>query len=598
MPRRPAVISTLASFLLAIVFALGATTPANALTIYTVRGHVTDATTGAPIAGVCIIIGPPAACPPTAPITDANGDWTTQLINGSDWDVWYSKTGYMLVKQTIPASNTTDPYPLTIALTPTAAPPPSQGTCTAASTQTPTQTVYLPNITKTLGGAGGWQTPFIVQNTSASATTTLEVSFYRFSDGSCVTRRTVTPVAAGTSFADVPNNDTDLPGDAQFSVVVRSFGSPIVSVVNEHNGSGARAEALSYDGFSSGAVSVSLPNIVRRFFGFHTPFIMQNLGTAATTATATFIPFNGGGSVSIQRTIQPGQSQFIEPNVEAVLQDGTQYAVTVTANQPLAVVVNTHNDDANVASPMAYATDGVASGAPTVYGPYAAKNANDQGFSNTVSTIVVQNVSGAPAQPTLTFTPLGGGTSKTFTAPAMLANGASWAFDPRYENGSSASGALCGSAASTPCLADGEYTFVAAAPGAIAAAVNVVSPTTAMGYTAVTRAASSFFLPNVTRTLGGANGWTTPILLQTASASGATIQWRRFSDGQLVQTQNVTITAGSGVRIDPRTVSGLSDDTQYAVTVTGVGGTVAAIVTELNFEGGDGAMTYEGFAAP
>ncbi len=589
--------SALLASAIAVVVALGAATPASALTIYTVNGHVTDATTGLPIAGVCIIIGPPAACPPTAPMTDASGNWTTQLISGADWDVWYSKTGYTLVKQTIPASNTTDPYVLTIALTPAPVTPPP-GTCTTASTQTPIQTVYLPNITKMLGGATGWQTPFIVQNTSASATTTLEVSFFRFSDGSCVTRRTITGVGPGTSFADVPNNDADLPADTQFSVVVRSFGSSIVSVVNEHNSFGARAEALSYDGFSSGAVSVSLPNIVRRFFGFHTPFIMQNLGTAATTATATFLPFNGGGSVTIQRTIQPGQSQFIEPNVEAVLQDGTQYAVTVTANQPLAVVVNTHNDDANVASPVAYATDGVSAGAATVYGPYAAKNANDLGFTGTISTIVVQNVGAAPVTPTLTFTPLGGGTSKTFTSASALAPGTSWAFDPRYENGASASGVLCGSAATTPCLADGEYSFVAAAPGAIAAAVNVVSPTTAMGYTALTRAATSFFLPNVTRTLGGANGWTTPILLQTASASGASIAWRRFSDGQLVTTQSLTITAGSGVRIDPRAVAALSDDTQYAVTVTGVGGSVAAIVTELNGQGGDGAMTYEGFAAP
>jgi hypothetical protein len=52
------------------------------------------------------------------------------------------------------------------------------------------------------------------------------------------------------------------------------------------------------------------------------------------------------------------------------------------------------------------------------------------------------------------------------------------------------------------------------------------------------------------------------------------------------------------MRIDPRTVSGLTDDTQYAVTITGTDGTVAAIVSELNYSGGDGAMAYEGFAAP
>src|SRR5438093_13353652 len=109
----------------------------------------------------------------------------------------------------------------------------------------PTQTDYLPYITRTLGGPTGFQTPFIVQNTGTIATS-LEISFYRFSDGTCVVRRTVAGLAPGTSFADVPNNDTDLPGDAQFSVAVKSFGSSVVSVVNEHAGVGDRAEPLSY----------------------------------------------------------------------------------------------------------------------------------------------------------------------------------------------------------------------------------------------------------------------------------------------------------------------------------------------------------------
>jgi len=44
-------------------------------------------------------------------------------------------------------------------------------------------------------------------------------------------------------------------------------------------------------------------------------------------------------------------------------------------------------------------------------------------------------------------------------------------------------------------------------------------------------------------------------------------------------------------------VVGLSDDTQYGVVVDAQGGTIAALVTELNYEGGDGTMIYEGFPA-
>jgi len=469
---------------------------------------------------------------------------------------------------------------------------PAPAACDHAGT--PTSVAYLPNITKTLGGPNGFYTPFIVQNVGTAATD-LQVSFYRFSDGGLVTCRKITGVGPGTSFADVPNNDGDLPGNTQFSVVVRSFGSQVVAVVNEHAGSGDRAEALSYDGFASGSTTVSLPNIVRKFFGYHTPFIMQNLGTATTVATATFVGRASEPGATITRTIGAGQSQFIEPNVEPSLVDGGAYAVTVRADQPLAVVVNTHNDDPSVDHPVAYATDGITSGFGTVYGAYAAKNANDYGRTGTMSTIVVQNLGATATASTLEFTPLGGGATTTFAGPST-GTGAAWAFDPRYVNGVAGT-TLCGNGASPGCLADGEFTFKATATGTIAAAVNVISPDSAMGYTATGSPAPKFFLPNVTRTLGGSGGWTTPILLQSVTATGAAVEWRRFSDGALVTSQNLALVPGVGIRIDPLGVPSLANDTQYAVTVTAIGGTVGAIVEELA-SGGENAMIYEGFAAP
>src|SRR5262245_36968575 len=95
-------------------------------------------------------------------------------------------------------------------------------------------TIYLPNITKTLGGADGWHTPFIVQNIGTT-TTTLTVKFFRFSDGSLVATRTA-DVLPGRSFVDSPRDDADLPANSQFSVVITSSAGPVVSVVNEHQG--------------------------------------------------------------------------------------------------------------------------------------------------------------------------------------------------------------------------------------------------------------------------------------------------------------------------------------------------------------------------
>ncbi|MDQ2912285.1 MAG: S8 family serine peptidase [Chloroflexota bacterium] len=475
-------------------------------------------------------------------------------------------------------------------------PPPPSGPCPAARSDIPTVTNYLPNVTKTLGGPEGFTTPFIVQN-SGTAPTDLEIEYKRFSDGSCVLRRVVAAVAPGASFAGTLVNETALPNDAQFSVVVRSFGSTIVSVVNEHQGSGARAEAMSYVGFAEGATTVWAPNVVRRFFGYHTPIVMQNLGTATASVTARFVPFDGGAATIASRTIQPSQSQFIEPNIEPGLVDGRQYAVTLTSTQPIAVVVNTHNDGPGVQNPLAYSTDGIARGAFAVYGAYAAKNANDSGRVNTTSTIVIQNVGATAVTPSIGFVPLGGGAARRFTRRAPLAPSAAWVFDPRYANGDTTSPFCVASTAD--CLADGEYSFVANASGAIAAVINVISPASAMGYSASVQPSSNVSLPNVTKTLGGAGGWTTPILLQAVTATSATLSWRSFRSG-VVTPQTLTLPSSGAVRIDPRSVPGLTDDTQYALTITGIRGnaepgTLNAIVIELA-DGADNAMIYEGFA--
>src|SRR2546428_3100504 len=214
-----------------------------------------------------------------------------------------------------------------------------------------TMTVYLPNVTRLLGGPTGWQTAFIVQ-TVGTAATDHDIEFYSFSDGSLVTKRHVTGLRPGASFADVPNSDTDLPAGGQFSVVVRSSGSQIVSVVNEHQGVGDRAEALSYVGLSSGSTKVSLPIVCKGEEGWLTTVVLQNLGGAQTTATITLL--GPTGTVTLARAIQPGRSAFVDPRVEPTVTSGKCYAGTVTADQPIAAVANVHQDGASEVYPRAY----------------------------------------------------------------------------------------------------------------------------------------------------------------------------------------------------------------------------------------------------
>jgi hypothetical protein len=606
-----------ATGLLALSLLIPYGSPARAMT-GTITGRVVDSVTQQGIFDVHLYLGIPGAF--IWAHSAADGSFTIDLTPiqynpNTEWQVYFVKDGYTIVP-TNKFKMTTSGYvfgsepavvPAAFPLVKQAGPP---GPCDTNTPGTLTQTLYLPNITKNLGGPTGWYTPFIVQNTG-TISTTLEVSFYKFSDGTCVARSVVSNLAPGTSYANDPRDtgkNPTLPVEGQFAVVVKSFGSTVVGVVNEHQGTGSRAEALSYNGFTAGANTVYLPNITRRLFGlFVTPFIIQNIGTAVASVQATFRTFDGSGSpVTIGRTIDVGRSKPIDPNSNDFnlgapgLTDNKQYAVTVTSNQPVAVVVNTHADAATVANPVAYAADGVTGGAATVYAAYASKNAAG---INRYSTIVVQNLGASAVTPQITFTPLVGsaGTANTYTFSAPIQPNSSKAFDPRFAFAGQPTVNTPCSTGGADCLADGEYSVRISGGTSLAAAINVISDVngaTAMGYAASAAPATKYYLPNVTRTLGGTNGWSTPIVIQSVTATAATVEWRRFADGALVTTQTLTIPSGSAIRVDPRTVTGLSDNTQYAVTVNGTGGQVTAIVTELNFEGGDGAMTYEGFPSP
>ena len=438
-----------------------------------------------------------------------------------------------------------------------------------------TTTIYLPNIVKMLGGADGWNTPFIVQNVGSS-TTNLTFDFRRFSDGAVVKTRTVAGLAPGTSVFHAPNADPELAAGGQYSVVIKSFGSPVVAVVNEHQNEAnpQRQEALSYDGLSTGSTKVYLPYVAALSAGFYCTVITQNVGTAFAQVTADFKSYDGLKTAQLSRGIIAGGSQFIDPRFEANLVAGTDYSVTMTSTQPIGVVVNCHNDDAAVLAPRAFSYNGVlATNEIRAFAPYVAKNASGRS-----SRVIVQNAGTAPAQPVLYWGSLGGPITTFLNGPASLAPGSIWAYD-----------------FSTSSVPDGERSIYVKG-GQFAVLVDTRSATTAMAYTGGAEFSNHVYVPNITRTLGGPTGWTTPIVVQSQDGFAATLKWYRFADGVLVYTQQLSfgLQPGMSIRVDPRSIPQLSDDTQYAVSIEASAGGVGAVVLELNDRGGDSAMAYEG----
>lgn len=558
--------------------------PASAAAL-TISGTVTDSRDSSPMPNVCITVGVPGQFCWT--VTNVAGQYSIDLgtlgaQSGGSWTIYFIRDGFDTKSQTIVVDGeetlnmTMTPTP---GVTPPATVPPRTNVLNPAPPVTglPTYKVYLPNIVKTLGGANGWHTPFIVQNVGTQPGY-LDVQFYDFTTGQLKATRTAT-VQPGRSFVDSPRDEADLPGDAQFSVVVTSSGSQIVAVVNEHQGPGAGNEALSYSGISTGATAVYLPLVSNMISGWLTTMIMQNLGTVTTTVTANFISLDGTKTATITRTVLPGRSAFIDPRVESTLTAGVEYAAKFTAAEPIAVVANDHNDLPGTTAPRGDSFNGVGAGAAvTTYLPYIAKNTDGVGRT---SRVVVQNTGSSTATPTISLVPFTGPATSTAVTTQAIAPGASWAF--------------------TPTGADGEYSAIITG-GSFAAVVLTETATTSMHYAGTSAPANKLFMPNVTRVLTQSPttdpGWNTPILIQSATATNGTLKWYSFSTGTLVLTQTITLVQNQTLRVDPKTVTGLTDNSQYAVTFESTTGTAVALVVELNLIGGDTAMIYKAFLQP
>src|SRR5207245_8647811 len=172
--RRRALAPSLAVLCLVLTLAVPAA-PADAMT-GTITGKVMDSVTKAPIQLVDIYLGIPGAF--VWARTAADGSFTIDLTPiqynpSTPWQVYFVKSGYATkptnkfflttsgyVFGSDPA-NVPNPFPLVKQLIG------PRATCTDPGTNNPnppavTSTVYLPNITRRLGGPDGFYTPSII----------------------------------------------------------------------------------------------------------------------------------------------------------------------------------------------------------------------------------------------------------------------------------------------------------------------------------------------------------------------------------------------------------------------------------------------------
>jgi hypothetical protein len=291
----------------------------------------------------------------------------------------------------------------------------------------------------------GWWSGEQVQNVGASATDILVTAYDQSSPVNTYTASQ--NVAAGASFTFIPSHFSGMPEGFQGSAVV-SAANPIkaiVNITNKKNGAlgvdGGKA-AGQYQGLDSSVVATDLyfPLVKGDYYNKTTTFYIQNAGSAAATATATFSMQDG--STLTYATPSIGANQMVAFTVLNAPGFNTSAAagassrlgsLKVTSAQPLAGVVVEHFTTETVGT-IIQTTRGftAADFDDKAYAPVIKNN-----FYNRFTGIQVQNVSAGAIDITITYNGAGKsgatdcvGESYTDTKTGVAA-GASWTFVQR-----------------------------------------------------------------------------------------------------------------------------------------------------------------------
>ncbi|MFN8439598.1 MAG: hypothetical protein U0175_02455 [Caldilineaceae bacterium] len=284
-----------------------------------------------------------------------------------------------------------------------------------ASAQSPDSAEDLPGQ--------GWYTGVQLQNVG-TATANITVEAFANATGGATFTKTDT-IAQNGAKTYLPH-DLTISGGFQGSARV-SASQPLNAIVNLTNrkitvagneyGVDGGLAAAQYQGVNTANTELNFPLVKRNHFGKTTTFYIQNAGTSATTATATFKVAGSATPLTFQTpSIEPGRMYIVNPSA-ANVPDGNGVSVgslTVTSDngQPLAGVVVEHGSE-NPATQL-QSTRGFTPNdrGATAYAPIIKSE-----FFNRFTGLQVQNVGTAAVDVTVTYKGAGGSCAgQTFTA--------------------------------------------------------------------------------------------------------------------------------------------------------------------------------------
>jgi hypothetical protein len=280
---------------------------------------------------------------------------------------------------------------------------------------------------------GGWWSGEMVQNVS---TETANIVVTAYGDGA--TYSADSSLAPGAAENFTPGSFTGMPEGFEGAAVVSSD-QPIKAIVNVTNrlsgdmGVAGGEAAAQYQGIDGSAVATTLyfPMAKNDRFSKTTSFYIQNAGSEAATATATFTMDDGNSYNFTTPSISPNEMVVVTPADAAVPSDGANRnnigSLTVTSLQPLAGVVMEYVTAENPAKVLQSTRSFTANDFDTkLYAPTV-----KQDRFGRFTGIQVQNVSSSPVTVTVTLNGSRGAcTGMTYVRTyANLAAGASNTFN-------------------------------------------------------------------------------------------------------------------------------------------------------------------------
>jgi len=218
--------------------------------------------------------------------------------------------------------------------------------------------IYMPSITN---NCWGYYSELSVQNTGDAATD-ITVDF---GGGLTATKTNIAPGAsAHWDFATGAP-----PGLGACVSAIITADQPIAAVDNQYNQAGF---LQTYNSFLMGAGEWGVTALYNGYYGWASSLDIQNVGEAETTVTVAF----SDGDDDVTCVLDPGEKcQPYMPNEKSL--GTTLFAASVSADDPLVVVVNAANGTASLAqSSNAVAAGGMMASIPAAYNGYFGWNSS------------------------------------------------------------------------------------------------------------------------------------------------------------------------------------------------------------------------------